>query len=184
MFQRMLVPLDGSAQADRILPYASGLANRLHSPILLLSIVDLRVASSARGRGDVEQQLQRAVDRLHHEGVQATMAITAGRPAEEILGVAESQGCDLIVLSTSTRQSTGRETLGRVTDKVFHASQIPLLLLPPLAAEPPASLPQAPSTLIVPLDGSALAEAALPFAEDLAQRLTAEVMLARAVPFP
>ena len=60
----------------------------------------------------------------------------------------------------------------------------PLLLLPSLAAEPPTSLPQAPSTVIVPLDGSALAEAALPFAEDLAQRLTAEVMLARAVPFP
>ena len=107
MFQRMLVPLDGSAQADRILPYASRLANRLHIPILLLSIVDLRVASSARGRGDVEQQLQQAVDRLQREGVQATMAVTAGRPAEEILGVAESQACDLIVLSTSTRQTYG-----------------------------------------------------------------------------
>jgi len=94
MFHRMLVPLDGSSQADRILPYASWLANRLQIPILLLSIIDLRVASSARGRGEVEQQLQQAVDRLHGEGVQATMAITAGRPAEEILGVAESQGCD------------------------------------------------------------------------------------------
>jgi nucleotide-binding universal stress UspA family protein len=183
MFQRMLVPLDGSAQADRILPYASGLAARLHIPILLLSIVDLRVASSVRGQGDVEQQLQQTVDRLHHKGVQATMAITAGRPAEEILGVAESQGCDLIVLSASTRQSSARGTLGRVTDKVFHASQIPLLVIPPLAAEPSTFLPQALSTLIVPLDGSALAEAALPFAVDLAQRLSAQVMLSRAVPF-
>ncbi|MGH8070158.1 MAG: universal stress protein [Candidatus Entotheonellia bacterium] len=183
MFHRMLVPLDGSAQADRILPYASWLANRLQIPILLLSIVDLRVASSARGRGDVEQQLQQAIDRLHREGVQATMAITAGRPAEEILGVAESQGCDLIVLSTSTRQSQGRGTLGLVTDKVFHASQVPLLLIPPLAAEPPMSLPHALTALIVSLDGSALAEAALPFAEELAQRLSAEVILARAVPF-
>jgi nucleotide-binding universal stress UspA family protein len=184
MFERMLVPLDGSAQADRILPYASGLATRLQIPLLLLSIVDLRVASSARGRGDVEQQLQQAVDRLHREGVQATMAITAGRPAEEILGVAESQGCDLIVLSTSTRQGTGHGTLGRVTDKVFHASHIPLLLLPPLAVEPSTSPLPDPATLIVPLDGSAVAEGALPFAEDLAQRLTAEVILARAVPFP
>lgn len=183
MFQRMLVPLDGSAQADRILPYASGLANRLQIPILLLSIVDLRVASSARGRGDVEQQLHQAVDYLHRQGVQATMAITAGRPAEEILGVAESQACDLIALSTCTRQKVERGILGRVTDKVFHASQIPLLLIPPVAAESPAPPPQAPSTLIVPLDGSALAEASLPFAEDLAQRLAAAVLLVRAVPF-
>jgi nucleotide-binding universal stress UspA family protein len=183
MFQRMLVPLDGSAQADRILPYASLLANRLHIPILLLSIVDLRVASSVRGRGDVEQQLQQAVDHLHREGVQATMAITAGRPAEEILGVAESQGCDLIALFTSTRQNAERGILGLVTDKVFHASQIPLLLIPPAATPSLTSLPQAPSTLIVSLDGSALAEAALPFAEDMAQRLGAAVMLARAVPF-
>jgi nucleotide-binding universal stress UspA family protein len=184
MFQRMLVALDGSAQADRILPYASRLAKRLHIPILLLSILDLRAASSARGRGDVEQQLQQAVDRLHREGIHATMAVTAGRPAEEILGVAASQACDLIVLSTSTRESTGRGALGRVTDKVFHASQIPLLLLPPLTTEPLTPPAQTPATLIVPLDGSTLAEAALPFAEDLAQRLTAEVMLARAVPFP
>jgi CRP/FNR family transcriptional regulator len=70
-----------------------------------------------------------------------------------------------------------------VTDKIFHASQIPLLLIPPVAAEPPVSPPRAPTTLIVPLDGSALAEAALPFAEDLAQRLSAQVMLSRAVPF-
>ena len=112
MFRRMLVPLDGSPQADRILPYASWLANRLRIPILLLSIVDLRLASSARGQGDVEQQLQQAVDRLHREGVQATVAMTAGRPAGEILGVAESQGCDLIVLSTSTRQGAGRGVLG------------------------------------------------------------------------
>jgi nucleotide-binding universal stress UspA family protein len=183
MFHRMLVPLDGSAQADRVLPYASWLASRLQIPILLLSIVDLRVTSSAPGRGNVEQQLQQAVDRLHSDGVQATMAMTAGRPAEEILGVAESQGCDLIVLSTSTRQSLGRGTLGPVTDKVFHASQIPLLLLPPLAAEPPVLPPQAVTTLIIPLDGSVLAEAALPFAEALAQKLSVEVILARAVPF-
>jgi nucleotide-binding universal stress UspA family protein len=183
MFRRMLVPLDGSPQADRILPYASWLANRLHIPILLLSIVDLRLAPSARGQGDVEQQLQQAVDRLHREGVQAAVAMTAGRPAEEILGVAESQGCDLIVLSTSTRQSIGPGTLGPVTDKIFHASQIPLLLIPLLPTAPPMSPPTAQTTLIVSLDGSALAEAALPFAEDLAQKLSAEVMLVRAVAF-
>ena len=56
-------------------------------------------------------------------------------------------------------------------------------MIPPLAAELPTSPPGVPTTLIVPLDGSALAEAALPFAEDLAQRLSAEVMLARAVAF-
>jgi nucleotide-binding universal stress UspA family protein len=183
MFHRMLVPLDGSPQADRILPYASSWASRLHIPILLLSIVDLRVASSVRGHGDVERQLQQAVDRLHREGVQAAVAITAGRPAEEILGVAESQGCDLIVLSTSTRQGVGQGILGRVTDKVFHASQLPLLLIPPLAVEPSMSAPQVLSTLIIPLDGSTLAEAALPIAEELAPRLSAEVMLVRAVPF-
>jgi nucleotide-binding universal stress UspA family protein len=111
------------------------------------------------------------------------MAVTAGKPAEEIIGVAESQGCDLIVLSTSTRQGNGRGTLGRVTDKVFHASQIPLLLIPPQTTASSMSRFQAPSTLIVPLDGSSLAEAALPFAEDLARSLAAEIMLARAVPF-
>jgi nucleotide-binding universal stress UspA family protein len=183
MFHRMLVPLDGSPQADRILPYAAWVAQCLQIPILLLSIVDLRLASSTRGQRDVEQQLQQAVDRLHQEGVQATVAMTAGRPAEEILGVAEGQDYDLIVLSTSTRQGIGRGTLGRVTDKVFHASQTPLLLIPPFLAEPPMSPPHALTTLIVPLDGSALAEAALPFAEDLAQKLSAGVMLVRAVPF-
>jgi nucleotide-binding universal stress UspA family protein len=182
MFHRMLVPLDDPTQADRILSYASWFATSLQIPILLLSIVDLRAASSARGRGEVEQQLQQAVDRLHGEGVQAAMATTAGRPAEEILGVAESQGCDLIVLSTVTRPSSGHGTLGPVTDKVFHASLIPLLLIPPLSTQP-GVLAQPPTRLIVPLDGSPHAEVALPYAEHLAQRWSGEIILARAVPF-
>jgi nucleotide-binding universal stress UspA family protein len=70
-----------------------------------------------------------------------------------------------------------------VTDKVFHASQIPLLLIPPLTAEPSAAAAQVPITLIVPLDGSSLAEAALPFAEDLARTWSAGILLTRAVAF-
>jgi nucleotide-binding universal stress UspA family protein len=184
MFQRMLVPLDGSPQAEQILPALVWLARRFSIPLTLLSVLDPDAAlPAAQMEGEGVQQLQGLVAQLMGEGVQAASMVVVGRPAAAILRVAEHQGCNLIALSMSTHHPPGQGILGGVTDRVFHRSHIPLLLIPPQPApslgEPEGSI----ATLIVPLDGSPLAEAALPYAEHLAYNLGMELMLIRAVPF-
>ena len=183
MFHHVLMPLDGSPQADKILPYVTWFATRLNLPITLLSVSDIQGAMSPGPmQKDRARQLQELVDRLQRDGVQAAPAVAVGRPAQEILRIADDRGCDLIVLSTSTGHPSVRGTLGRVADRIFHASHIPLCLIPPPQEAAAQELPI--SFLILPLDGSPLAESALPYAEHLAQRLSAALVVVRSVPFP
>ncbi len=184
MFRHGLVPLDGSPQADTILPYISWLAKQLNMPITLLSVADTHGATlPGSAQRDVARRLEELVSPLGDQGIQVATAVAVGRPAQEILRIAEDRRCDLIVLSTSTASLTGRGTLGPVADKVFHASHIPLLLVPTQPEGTSTARGRPITTLILPLDGSPLAESALPYAEDLAKQLAAAVVLTRAVPF-
>jgi CRP/FNR family cyclic AMP-dependent transcriptional regulator len=184
MFHHVLVPLDGSPQADTILPYVSWLAKQLHMSMTLLSVADTHGATlPGAGQWDATRRPQALVNRLVDDGIQAATAVAVGGPAQEILRIADDRRCDLIALSTSTGDPTGRGTLGRVADKVFHASHIPLLLVPLQPAGALGASGRPIITLILPLDGSPVAESALPYAEELAQQLATEVVLARAVPF-
>jgi CRP/FNR family transcriptional regulator, cyclic AMP receptor protein len=184
MFHHVLVPLDGSPQADTILPYVSWLAKQLHMSMTLLSVADTHGATPpGAGQWDGTRRLQALVNRLVDDGIQAALAVAVGGPAREILRIADDRRCNLIALSSSTESPTGQWTLGRVADKIFHASHIPLLIVPPQPAEVVAVQGRPIATLILPLDGSPVAESALPYAEDLSQKLATEVVLARAVPF-
>ncbi len=182
MFERIMLPLDGSTEAERILPYVLRLARGLKTPLVVTSVLDAGAPSNLeRAKADADGYLKGVVTRLVAEGVEATSVIAVGRPAEEIVRVAERQGCDLIVLSTQGRSRTSRGRVGSVTEKVIHASLVPTLAIPPQEAEP-SGKPEVPiSSIIVPLDGSPLAETALPYVEDLAQKLPAAVVLAQAV---
>lgn len=184
MFHHVLVPLDGSPQADTILSYVSWLAKQLPMSVTLLAVADPHGATfPGAGQWDVTRRLQALVNRLIDDGIQAATAVAVGGPAREILRIADDRRCNLIALSSSTGVPTGRGTLGHVADKVFHASHIPLLVVPPQPAGVVAAQGRPIATLILPLDGSPMAESALPYAEDLAQKLATEVILARAVPF-
>jgi len=184
MFHHVLVPLDGSPHADTILPYVSWLAGQLHMSVTLLSVAETHGAAlPVAAPRDVTRRLQALVNHLVDDGIQAATAVAVGGPTQEILRIADDRRCDLIALSTSAGDPPGRGTLGRVADKVFHASHIPLLLLPPQPAEVAAAQGRPITTLILPLDGSPMAESVLPYAEDLSQQLATEVILARAVPF-
>src|SRR5918912_3862768 len=155
MFQHMLVPLDGSPQAERMLPALVWLANRLPIPLTLLSVLDTQASPSpALLEAEGAQRLQGLAAQLTREGVRATAMVAAGRPVETILRVAEQQGCNLITLSMSTHHPQGQGLLGGVTDRIFHRSDMPLLLMPPQPSTPPEGLEGTIASLIVPLDGS------------------------------
>jgi CRP/FNR family transcriptional regulator len=180
----MLVPLDRSPQAERMLPVLVWLAKRLGIPLTLLSVLEPEAsAPPAPLQGEGARRLQGLVSQLTGEGVQATSMVVVGSPVEAILRVAEQQGCNLIALSMSTHYPPRQGMLGGVTDRLFHRSHIPLLLLPPQPAVPPGEPEGAIATLIVPLDGSPPAETALPYAEYLAVTLGVELVLMRAVAF-
>ena len=174
----ILVPLDGSDVAAGILPYVVQVAGKANIPLVLLTAVDpdaidypasamSAVPSSAgesmviyrtqfeeSSRVHAQDALHRVAARLRDDGIEVKATATIGGPAEEILRIAEKEGCGLIAMSTHGRNPIGRSILGSVTDRVIHASNVPVLAVTPERAKkyreegsPPSSCPSTDPSL-------------------------------------
>jgi nucleotide-binding universal stress UspA family protein len=203
----ILVPLDGSARAEQVLPYVRRLAPLLDAKLYLVQVVPethdddpfaMTVAEAYQhGLGPTATQRERAwhsweLQRRHAEGyleaqaimlqpagVRVDFTVRLGDPAEEIIAVAEEQRATLIALATHGYSGLKRWTLGSVTDKVVHAAPMPVFIIRS-AVQPPADH-VAFTRILVPLDGSPLAQQALPLATTLATRAPAELTLIEAI---
>jgi nucleotide-binding universal stress UspA family protein len=128
------------------------------------------------------QELERQVKRSAEHGVTAFSEVGFGDPAEEILIAASLPETAAIVIATHGRGGLKRLMLGSVADRVMRESACPVLIVSPRgysAAAADTASGVALGHLLVPLDGSALAEAALPEAVRLAEATGADVTLVR-----
>ena len=183
----ILVPLDGSTEAEQAVPYAQALVPP-DGELLLLRVVrgleafdvwrSSRLADEpvqATAEDVATSYLMPIAERLRQAGINAQIAVTVGDPAEEILRIAEDRGVELVVMTTHGRGAMGRILFGSVADRVARHGTRPTLLL---RSHTPYALPD---RLVVPLDGSPLAEEALPVASRVAGRLGVSVRLVRIV---
>ncbi len=177
----ILVPLDGSPLAEQALPYAQALLAP-GAALILLAVVE--ESEPIAGRWDSpltaldamrsvrEQQahddLRRAAATLRGEQPLVRLQVMSGDPADQIVRTAAAQPVELIAMTTHGRGALGRWIFGSVADRVARSATVPVLLVRP---SPDTSQPVTISRLVVPLDGSALAEQALPVAQALAPRL-------------
>lgn len=185
MYQNILVPLDGSQVASSVLPYVANLAKRLGARVTLLTVFTLR-QREARGletevRAEAQAMGRREAQRLAEAGTLVDTLVVSGRPAEQIVNQAEARNFDLIAIGTRGQSGIRRRLVGSVTDEVVRSSRVPVLVLSPRAVERSAQTGYGLSSITVPLDGSELAEYVLPYAEELAQRLSLEINLLRVV---
>jgi len=176
MYQRVLLPLDGSELAEGALSYAKGIAGRLGLEVLLLHVA---------GKGEAESlplhraYIDQASERLRREmaevqgktGGQPVVVkgeVAVGYPAEEILRYAGEKEVDLILMATHGRSGIRRWVLGSVADKVLRSAALPVLLIRAGMPKDPAYERWSSPKMLVPLDGSELAELVLPHVEALA----------------
>ena len=183
----ILVPLDGSPLAEQALPYAQALLAP-GAELTLLEVVEKpEPVHGMSGRLLVPvEDVQRMLERQAHDDLEkaeatlrgaqprARLEVARGNPAEEILRVAAEQEVDSIAMTTHGRGALGRWLFGSVADRVARSSPVPVLLVRPREGEP---RPVTIRRLVVPLDGSALAEEALPTARVLAKRLGVPIHL-------
>jgi nucleotide-binding universal stress UspA family protein len=195
MYTRMLVPLDGSKVAEQVLPYARFLAKSLGIPTELLGVVDpetlVAFANPAQGRPLdtlVAETMSRSAIYLEttarsFQGAQVKSSVAKGKPEDEVIERAAADKNTLIVMATHGRSGLQRWLLGSVADKVLHGATNHLLLI--RASDQGKTDGEAPlKTVIVPLDGSPLAERALPVVVDLAKKMDLQVVLVRAYALP
>jgi len=194
--RKILVPLDGSEVAEKVLPYSRALARRLGMAVDLMTVVDLgEVVPGVPTDGSifaqqlVENQARRS--RPYLDGVAQSFSrvtvqclVKPGRAADVIVETAAAEHDTLIMMATHGRSGLNRFLLGSVAERVLRTTQNPLLLV--RATEGAQTTGEAVlKSLIVPLDGSKLAEGVLPASEELARKLDLEVILfgAYAIPY-
>lgn len=189
MYSRILVPLDGSKLAENALPLARCFARALQVPVELLAIVDLaetarRVAAdhmtitsafvedAARAFGTY---LEGAARNFPTGNTRCTVA--RGNAAETIIAAAATDPHTLVAIATHGRSGLDRWLLGSVTEKVLRGATNPLLIVRAQEEKAPAWEMATLKRLVVPLDGSELAERILPHVEALGRRLDLEIIL-------
>ncbi len=140
MYERILVPLDGSELSETILPFVERIAGPLDSEVILLTVVNLAsVAAEAAWVIPPEDLLVREMktragfsplkERLEAKGLRVRTLVTMGDPAEEICRVALVEGADLIAMSTHGRGGLGRLIFGSVAEQVIRRAGIPVLMI-------------------------------------------------------
>jgi nucleotide-binding universal stress UspA family protein len=188
----ILLPHDGSELADSTLPYAVALQRATGAPVELLRVLEeLKPIYDSGSRRliwiDPDQPrtemahselLDPIATRLAEQGQRPKQVIRVGDPRREILLEAESLDRPLIVLASHGRGGLSRLVFGSVASGVLRASRGPILIV--RARHLADQVRQVTfKKLLVPLDGSALSEAALPFAVKLAHDAGAQLVLVR-----
>src|ERR1051326_2996538 len=187
MFKNILVPLDGSPVAEAALPYAKVLSRRLDTRLTLVraahyaSLLGDVAAEQHRSVQQAEDYLGRHVERLASDGYPAQAAVPfGGSTARWIVEEAEIRRADLVVMATHDRVGADRWLHGSVAESVVHRCTIPVMLVRGGDVEQFAlRLADPVPVLVVPLDGSELAEAALPIArglERMTRRFASEIL--------
>ena len=184
MLKKILVPLDGSALAEPALTYATALASETGAELVLLraAIAHTMVGADPRERQlgaihEAEEYLEQLAVRVRAHGCACETVVRFGHAVDCIVESARTRQVDLIVMATHGRTGPGRWVLGSVAESVVAASPVPVLVQRAWQPQFGAAVFSDSPKLIVPLDGSLLAETALQPAATLAEDLGGRLVL-------
>lgn len=188
IFSPVLLPLDGSALSEGVLPFALQFAEKSEHPKVTLLYVASASGEKVNRTGSngalsatdylalIEKEAKRS------PGVEVDTVVVQGRPADEIVKFGHDKGYGLIAMATHGRSGVGRWVYGSTTDRVVQATDLPLFIVRPKQGASTIATEALFKTVFVPLDGSELGEAVLPSVEGLAKRRGLEVVIVRVVP--
>lgn len=180
MYERIVVPLDGSELAELALEYVRGLAAGTGAQVILLHACRPEVERMHRVYlQHIEQVLRSRLEDAGSEGSTVDSAVLLGHPAEEILTYAEKNKVSLIAMTTHGRSGVRRWALGSVADKVARHSAVPVWLVRSDMPEETIRREWPERRILVLLDGSKRAERVLPYVAGHAKTTSAEVILLR-----
>jgi nucleotide-binding universal stress UspA family protein len=185
LYEKILLPLDGSDLAQQAIPYAEKLAGSLGSQIKLVHVraphedkySNMHKLYLQKIAEAVKSGAEQYVDKPGKDKITVQSTILTGDPAQEIVDYANKENIDLIVMSTHGRTGITRWALGSVADRVLRATRKPLALIRAKDIRPNTRPKNIINKILVTLDGSAQSEVVIPYVEDLASRIKAEVVL-------
>lgn len=152
MYNRILVPHDGSTFAEKVLPHAKEVARLFEAEIHLLEIIPVQTPALLAPELSVDAEpdlalealeeaqealresgrarLEAVCSQLQQEGLKCRWSVVDGDPVHEILAYIAKQEIDLIAMATHGRTGLARAILGSVTDAVLRRGNRPMLVVP------------------------------------------------------
>ena len=143
MFNKILVPLDGSALAERAIDQVEKMATGTGAEVLLLKVVPAPLGKAPEA-GQVEESkafsesvsrstayLEKFATRLGAISVKSRILVSSGEPHAEILAAAHKEDVDCIVMSTHGGTALARALLGSTAEKVVYTTKRPVFLVKP-----------------------------------------------------
>ena len=150
MYNKILVPLDGSELSECALGHVTQIAKgcrvpevdllyvveevgKVVSPTYIPSVQSENIAEDAKNRAQsfARDYLDKTAKRLKEDGIAANPVIMEGPVADKIFEFAEKNGVDLIIMSTHGRSGISRWAFGSVADRVVRYSRVPVLIVSP-----------------------------------------------------
>jgi len=181
MYEKILVPLDGSALSELALPYPEELGQKLGSAILLLHVCKPGDAQYFHMDQLYLERILETTRMRMGERAKVESVVLSGNPAEQIIDYAEENNIGLLTMATHGRSGIKRWVLGSIADKVVRETTKPVLLIRVKGVSPAEPAERMLNKVVVPLDGSDVSEAVLPHIEEIAPKLKAQVALLQVV---
>ncbi len=179
MYSRVLVPLDGSTASESVIPHVQELAGRMDvAEVIVLHVCAVdedigpvhrnyvdRIAENIK-KGSLEIR-KRSGPGAKRPGPEVRGEVIKGGAPDQILDYTEVNSVDLIFMATHGHTGPGRWLMGSVTDKVVRSAKTPVWLVRPGVEAEVVHARWPAAAVIVPLDGSRLAECVFPYLEAL-----------------
>jgi nucleotide-binding universal stress UspA family protein len=194
LFNRVLVPLDGSLAAEQIVPYALALAKGMGAELRLLRVISMAPLAGYYLSGGIDWEgieklmlgeaqayLEEVKPRLNLEGTQITTSVSEGLTASSIISESNSMEGTLVAMTTHARSGVSKGIIGSVTDDVLRNGDVPMLVVRSTDEDAEAIVPEL-DTIVLALDGSDLAETVLPHAVAVARALDLKFDLLTVLP--
>jgi len=143
-FERILCPVDFSEPAKVALDAAAMMAKRFDADLLVVHVVPPVPIASVHAPSpafdvaayyrelvnSAEDRVKRMVDTALPDDLEPRRVVVQGDPAEEVVRIAESEGVDLIVMSTHGESGLERMVFGSVAQKTIQLATQPVLAVP------------------------------------------------------
>lgn len=145
MYERVLVPMDGSKRAERILPFVEKLASGFDSEVIFLQVIDINLLytgpytylseiefgenETRRMKQEAETYLETLQEKFEAKGIRARYFISEGSIVNTIINTAEREGANLIAMASHGRTGLARVFYGSIAAGVLHLIDRPLLII-------------------------------------------------------
>lgn len=185
----VLAYVDTSASTRKLISHATAIAEALNAPLTLLHVLDLPPSSDGPTdpvewsirRQEAHGLVRRAAGKERPNMPKLDIRIAEGKPVDQICRSVRELEAGIVVVGTMADENAADWELGETARKLVDRSGGALLLIPPSAE---AAVEVRYGRVLVPLDGSRMAESVLPLSSRISRAAGAELLLAHIIPAP